>query len=203
MYRIEELELRLRFFRHATIALGLALLLVVAALVSVALRGPRRYLVVLDSFGTARQVEPLEGLGQLDRRFVVAELRRLVTDVRSVSGDPAIDGIRLAQGLDLLSASVRREVMHDLRATEAPRRREVEVVAVHQLETAGRYLVRWRETTFEGIAETGKGELWEAYLTTSFQPDLDEDELFSNPLGLLITHLSWTRLGSNEKEKLS
>lgn len=203
MYNLKELEYRCRLYRQATVSLAVAFMIVVAVLVVLAIRGPQRYLVVLDSFGAARAVEPLAGLHQVDKRFMVAELRRLVTDVRSVSRDPSLDQLRLAGGLELLSANVRRDVLRDLSASKRPRQRDVDVLAIHELEVKGRYLVRWQETSYEGVADGGKEELWEAYVTTRFVSELDEEEILRNPLGMMITHLSWTRLGINDKGKTS
>jgi len=200
MYRVEELQIRCRLYRQAVVALTVILALAVAGLIGLALRGPKRYLVVLDDFNAPRHVEPLEGLEQIEKRFVIAELRRAITSLRSVSRDPSINHVRLAEGLEVLASGVRREVLKDLRQDKLPQKREVEVVAIHELEEAGRYLVRWKEETFTNLGETGEAELWEAYLTTSFLADLDLNQILGNPLGLVITQLSWTRLGSGDTE---
>jgi type IV secretory pathway TrbF-like protein len=200
MYRVEELEIKCRLYRQATIALTLVLAFAIAGLIALSARGPKRYLVVLDDFAAPRHIEPLEGLEQTEKRFLVAELRRAITSLRSVSRDSILNHLRLTEGLEVLTSNVRRDVLRDLREKKLPRQRQVEVLSIHELEEAGRYLVRWQETTFNNLAEKGTPELWEAYLTTGFLSDLDENQILGNPLGLVITHLSWTRLGSDDME---
>ena len=134
------------------------------------------------------------------------EIAQYVRDTRSVSNDPKVEQAALnsmfAHTVHLSAADrFLGSYFHADRAARNPF-----VIAMHrtvsvQIESilplsAKTWEVRWREDERDlNGAAVGAPTYWEAQLQTEIITPKDSDSIISNPLGFMVSEISWTRQG--------
>jgi type IV secretion system protein VirB5 len=166
------------------------------------------YIVEVDQFGRAQRFGPAAPLKATDRRIVIAQLAQFIRNIRTVVPDAAAqaDVMRSAyayvdRGAGVYLNSYFSDPEHDPRVLGTHLTRRVEVTSVLPLPNSNTWKVQWTETETprqdaNATSSVPRVTSWEALLTTRVVPPKDTALLDLNPLGLYVTALSWTRIGS-------
>ncbi|WP_184717376.1 conjugal transfer protein TrbF [Caulobacter sp.] len=154
------------------------------------------YVVEVDRLGQARAVGPAEQDYRPDDTVLAGQLRRFITDVRSLSTDPVIVRQRWLEAYDL--ASGRGDAFLDAHARAndpftqiGSRSVSVQVISVVRASPTS-FQVKWEERTFER-GSLAKTERWTAILTLVRQKPKTRAELERNPLGLFVDAVDWAQ----------
>ncbi len=170
------------------------------------------YVVEVDRFGQAQAFGPAEPLKATDRRVLIAQLARFVHDLRSVLTDPAAqaDVMRGAYamvdpGAAAMLNAYFTDPANDPRALGRTLSRRVEVTSVLQLPKSQTWRIQWTER--DEPRQSGSATpfaprvaAWEGLFTTRVAPPKDTATLELNPLGLYVTSVTWTRIGSTQTD---
>lgn len=166
------------------------------------------YVVEVDQLGRAQAFGPADPLKATDRRIVIAQLAQFVRDVRTVipDGPAQADVMRRAyayadQGAGAYLNAYFADPAHDPRVLGRDLSRQVDVTSVLLLPNSQTWKIQWSETELprQTGATTGfapRTSAWEALLTTRVVPPKDVNTLELNPLGLYVTSITWTRIGT-------
>jgi type IV secretion system protein VirB5 len=154
------------------------------------------YVVQIDRLGEPRAIGPAEQNYQPNDIVVAAQLRRFITDVRSLSTDPIMVRERWLEAYDL--ASPRGDAFLDAHARAndpfsaiGARSVSVQVTSVVRASPTS-FQVKWEERTYERGA-LAKTERWTAILTLIHQKPKSKAELNRNPLGLFVDAVDWSQ----------
>ena len=187
-----------RMLRHSLAAMGTALVL--SSILSLYLsRKPHiiPYVVQLDRSGEILAVaEPLAANTPISENVVRYELARFISDARSVLADGASEKAALhrvyemAQGSAAASLPVwyRNHPPFEIAARETV---QTEVDSVLR-EPTGIYEVRWTETTRNLNGDVLSTSRWRALAAVELLPP-DPDHMLSNPIGLYVTQIDWSK----------
>lgn len=170
------------------------------------------YVVEVDRLGRAQAFGPAEQLRTTDQRVITAQLAGFVRDIRTVLADPTAqaDLVRRAYAYVDQSAALFLDQYYGSPAND-PRllgrelTRLVEVTSVLPLPTltgtaaSTAWKVSWTETALPRGGGAATESAWEGYLTTRVVPPTTTDRITSNPLGLYVTSVNWTQLGTNAR----
>lgn len=154
------------------------------------------YVVEIDRLGEPRAIGPVEQNYQPDDTVVAAQLRRFITDVRSLSTDPIIVRERWLDAYDLSSARGDTFLDAHARANDpltaiGARSVLVQVTSVVRASPTS-FQVKWEERTYER-GSLAKTERWTAILTLIRQKPKTKAELNRNPLGLFVDAVDWAQ----------
>jgi type IV secretion system protein VirB5 len=154
------------------------------------------YVIQIDRLGEPRAIGPAEQNFQPDDMVVAAQLRRFITDVRSLSTDPIIVRQRWLEAYDLSSARGDAFLDAHARANDpftaiGARSVSVQVTSVVRASPTS-FQVKWEERTFER-GSLAKTERWTAILTLVRQKPKTKAELDRNPLGLFVDAVDWAQ----------
>jgi type IV secretion system protein VirB5 len=190
--RVQARNWRLAFFG----SLGLAGILAGGSIWQSAQSRIEPYVVEVDRLGEVRAVAPAEQNYQPDDRVLAAQLRRFVTDVRSMSTDPVVVRQRWLEAYDLASGRGDAFLDGHARASDpfsqiGTRSISVQVTSVVRASPTS-FQVKWEEKTFER-GSLAKTERWTAILTLVRQKPKTRDELDRNPLGLFVDAVDWSQ----------
>jgi type IV secretion system protein TrbF len=159
------------------------------------------YVVEVDRLGRAVAFGPAEQLRPTDTRIVVAELSRFVTEIRTVYADPAAERDALWRAYAYATPETGtfldayfREQDPRLLATRLTRR--VEIDSVLQIPKSHTWRVQWTEIDTPLVAGAVVRSAWEGYFTTVVHPPTTADAVESNPIGLFVRAITWTRIAS-------
>src|SRR5215207_3112381 len=162
------------------------------------------YVVEVDRLGRAVAFGPAEKIKKTDTRIVVAELTRFVANLRTVYADPIAQKDALFRAYAYLGPAAKATLdayfarpENDPRLLAAHHTRHVEVESVLQIPGSPTWRVTWTEREEPRFAGLVRETAWEAHLTVRIVPPATADTIEANPLGLLVTRLTWTRI--NEK----
>ena len=159
------------------------------------------YLVETDRDGSTTYAGPIEAVDLPEERLVVQQIRQFIWNLRVLVDDPLAQQELYARAYALADLAVRRKLDEELSRPESdPRRlaqklsRSVEAITILRLPKAeSTYQVHWEETSFE---RTGFGtpevRSFQGLITVDFARQLSPESLALNPLGLLVTELTWT-----------
>ncbi|PVM84441.1 conjugal transfer protein TrbF [Caulobacter radicis] len=154
------------------------------------------YVVEVDRLGEARAVGPAQQDYQPGDTVVAGQLRRFITNVRSLSTDPVIVRQRWLEAYDL--ASGRGDAFLDAHARAndpftqiGARSVSVQVTSVVRASPTS-FQVKWEERSFER-GSLAKTERWTAILTLVRQKPKTRAELERNPLGLFVDAIDWAQ----------
>lgn len=155
------------------------------------------YVVEVDRHGQAVAFGPAEVLEKPHERLYRYFLSILIRDLRTVSGDPQAQ----RRGLSNAYAFLREPAVS--RANDYFRRNNpfdpdrpstnVQVTSVLQI-ADNTWQIQWTETAYGRDGRRLKEELWQAVVKTVFSPPTTSEALLSNPLGLFVQQLDWTRI---------
>ena len=163
------------------------------------------YVVEVDRLGRAVAFGPAEKLARTDQRILVAELTGFIRSVRTVYADLAAEKDLLYGAYAYLAGPARATLdayfsrpENDPRLLAASFTRHVEVESVLQIPGTRTWRVQWTEREEPLRPGTVRESAWEAYLTVVVRPPATADFIQVNPLGLYVTHLTWTRIARAE-----
>jgi type IV secretion system protein VirB5 len=155
------------------------------------------YVVEVDRHGDAVAFGPAEVLKEPNERLYRYFLSILIRDLRAVSNDD------LAQRRALNNAYAFLREPATSRANDYFRRNNpfeqnrptvsVQVNSVLQL-GKGTWQIQWTETAFRRDGGPLREELWQAVVKTISAPPTTSEALLTNPLGLYVQELDWTRV---------
>jgi type IV secretion system protein TrbF len=161
------------------------------------------YVVEVDRFGRAQAFGPVEPLKRTDTRVVIAQLVAFVRDVRSVmpSGSAEADVLTRAyafvdQGAATFLNAYFSDVRNDPRVLGRTETRIVEVTSVLPVPKSAVWKVRWIETDYPTAVGTPVASAWEGYFGVRIVPPATTDAIEVNPLGVYVTSVTWTRVGT-------
>lgn len=154
------------------------------------------YVVEVDRFGEARALGPaLEPYEPTDAQIAHA-LARFIVNVRSLSSDPVVVRKRWLEAYDYATGRAARRL--DAYALEAEpfaavgvRSVSVEVTSVVRASETS-FQVKWTEQVFERGA-LARTEHWTGILSIVLRPPRDTETLRTNPLGIHVRDLDWSR----------
>jgi type IV secretion system protein VirB5 len=164
------------------------------------------YVVAVDSIGRQVAAGLVEETSAADDRLKRAALFEWVGDLRMVTNDgvaqrKAIDRVygRVANGSQAMT------VVNEFFRNDPPQNRaqtesvSVEVQSV--LATSDKtYQVEWIETNRNLRGDVQSQERWKGAFTIAINPPTDERWIRSNPLGIYVTNVSWTKVvGTDER----
>jgi type IV secretion system protein TrbF len=187
-------------------AFGLLVVLVVETLGFVRLSLTARvtpYVVEVDKLGSARAFGPVEPLRHTDARLVVAQIAEFVRDVRTVV--PSDVGERdvmsrayafVDQGGAAFLNAYFTDPRNNPRVLARAMTRTAEVTAVLPSGPGGGWRVQWVETEYPIDGGTPVAQPWEAYVNIRMSPPETTEAIERNPLGVYVTSIQWTRVGS-------
>jgi type IV secretory pathway TrbF-like protein len=192
------------------IAYALAGLLALLAIADLRLAASSRvvpYIVQVDRLGQVLTVGPAEDLKQPDQRLVASELARFIRSIRTVL--PAAAAAGQAEMLRRGYASVAPEAaaflndyfanpVNDPRVLGLRLTRQVDVTGVLRVPNSDVWRLQWTETERStqpgGLTRTAA---WEGYVTVRLVPPRTVEAVQDNPLGLAVTSVNWTQVGTS------
>lgn len=161
------------------------------------------YVVERDAHGNTTYAGPLEAVDAPEERLVIQQLRQFIWNLRLVVDDPAAQQELVARAYALADLPVRRQLddyfakpEHDPRLLAPKATRSVERVTVLRLpKTDSTYQLQWTErVTWRTAFAASQERSYQALLTVEQARRLGAEALAYNPLGLLITELTWTEI---------
>ena len=162
------------------------------------------YVVELDALGETRSAGPLE-VGEIPERALEAALRRFVHNARTVPTDARLLNVRLQDAKAYTSGRAAKTLIDELNR-ERPRLEQMlrrgdtryveHISSVLRMPGEGRlYRVSWRER--ERVGMDDRESAFEGHFQLHLQPGTSEDVLQVNPMGILITDYTWTRVSES------
>lgn len=159
------------------------------------------YVVEVDRLGRPLAFGPAEKLKKTDQRLIVAELTRIIRNLRTVYADPGAQRDALYGAYAYLGPSAKATLdayftrpENDPRLLAQDRTRSVDVESVLQIPDSATWRVTWTEREQPRFAGLVRESAWEAHLTLRFVPPKTDETIQANPLGLYVTSLTWTRI---------
>ena len=186
-------------------------LLALLALVTVSLIGfatssrVEPYIIEKDQLGRVRYSGPIPAAPDTpEDQLVRAELRLLINDLRTVSSDQQIQEPLIDRAFVHLRSDAREylnnyfsEPGNNPNELNANIRRTVNVGSVLPVPDSDTWKVEWTESTTPiGSGGEPSTSSWEAYVSLTQQDPQNQQEAAENPLGLYVTSIEWTQVGS-------
>ena len=158
------------------------------------------FVVAVDSLGRTLAAGPAEDSSSSDDRIKRATVFTWIEDLRTVT----TDGTSQRKSIDrvyshIASGGQAQAFVSEFYRSDPPQKRAAsETVSIDVrsvLPTSDRtYEVEWTETTRDLYGAVKSQERWKAALTTAINPPKDERLARINPIGLYITHASWSKV---------
>lgn len=155
------------------------------------------YVVEVDRHGQAVAFGPAEVLEKPHERLYRYFLSILIRDLRTVSGDPQAQRRALSNAYAFLREPAVSRANDYFRRNNPfdPDRPATNVQVTSVLQIAeNTWQIQWTETAFSRDGRRLREELWQAVVKTVFSPPTTSEALLSNPLGLFVHQLDWTRI---------
>lgn len=159
------------------------------------------YVVEVDKLGSARAFGPVEPLRRTDARLVVAQIAEFVRDVRTVVPSEAGERDVLARAYAFVDQDAAAflnayftDPRNNPRVLAQSMTRTAEVTAV--LPSGPGWRVQWVETEYPVDGGAPSAHPWEAYVSIRVSPPETTEAIERNPLGVYVTSIQWTRVGS-------
>jgi type IV secretion system protein TrbF len=165
------------------------------------------YVVQVDRLGQVVSVGPADELKRPDQRLIASELAQFVRAIRTVLPAAAAAGEAemLRRGYAFAGPAAAAFLndyfanpVNDPRVLGLRLTRQVDVTGVLRVPDSDVWRLQWTET--ERSTEPGGATrtlAWEGYLTLKLAPPATTETLESNPLGLVVTSVSWTQVGES------
>jgi len=158
------------------------------------------YVVRTDRYGNAVAFGPADRLADPGRALRVHDLARWTRNVRTVSTDPQVQRHLI---LDAYAYTGGRAValLNDWYRHHSPFARAargtvtVQVTSVLALPESDRgWQVQWLETERDPSGTVRAEHRWQALITLRVDPPDRVEKVVTNPLGICVVELDWTRL---------
>lgn len=154
------------------------------------------YVVELSTDGAVRAVGPADMLYEPTDAQIAYHLAAFVKNTRSVSIDPIIVRQNWMQAYAYTTDRAANTLNayaqdNDPFADVGTRSVSVDVKSVVRASDDS-FTLRWQETAFRNGAELGR-ENWTATLSIISDPPRDAETLHSNPLGLYVHGINWSK----------
>lgn len=156
------------------------------------------YVVEVDKLHATLPIGPADQASKVDQRIIRAALASWIEAIRSVTPDAAAQtkAVQRAYGFIMPSSAAFGITNEYMRANDPFKRAETGTVtaAVESILPLGgnAWRVEWVETERTRDGRVVGATNYQANLTTAIEPPKDEQTLFTNPLGIYITNLSWS-----------
>lgn len=190
---------RVQAFHWRLVALGLLALSagLTAGLVTLSLRGGvTPWVVEVDKLGEPRLVAPAVQGAQASDAVIAWSLARFISDVRTVSSDPVLMRQAWLRAYDFTTPDGAAALSDYARRADPFSQvgKSQTTVAVSSVVRASprSFRVAWTEQRFEA-GQLVATERWTAILTVDLKPPQTAEGLRANPLGVLVTALSWSK----------
>jgi type IV secretion system protein VirB5 len=190
---------RVQAFHWRLVALGLLALSagLTAGLVTLSLRGGvTPWVVEVDKLGEPRLVAPAVQGAQASDAVIAWSLARFISDVRTVSSDPVLMRQAWLRAYDFTTPEGAAALSDYARRADPFSQvgKSQTTVAVSSVVRASprSFRVAWTEQRFEA-GQLVATERWTAILTVDLKPPQTAEGLRANPLGVLVTALSWSK----------
>lgn len=157
-------------------------------------------LVEVDKLGQTLAVKAVTGdLAVSDTsRLVYREMFDLIENLRTVTTDRHANNSRLNKGFSRLANSARKYVSNELAKkppNEIGTKNVVQVQVKTALKLAGKsWQIDWEEYTYALNGELLSTENWRATLQYELLPSGEEENIRINPIGFVVTELSWQKV---------
>jgi type IV secretion system protein TrbF len=163
------------------------------------------YVVAVDSLGRQVAAGIVEETSAADDRLKRAALFEWVGDLRMVTNDgvaqrKAIERVyaRVANGSQAMT------LVNEFFRNDPPQNRaqtlSVSVDVQSVLATSDKtYQVEWIETSRNLRGEVQSQDRWRGAFTIAINPPTDERWIRSNPIGIYVTNVSWTKVVSTDE----
>jgi type IV secretion system protein TrbF len=157
------------------------------------------YVVEVDRHGHAVAFGPAEVLRNPEEREIRYFLSELVYCLRAVLRDPKAQERNLNRAYAFLREPASTYVNSYFRSQNPFARAKTATVSVQVtsiLRIAPQiWQAQWTERTF-GLDGRGRTEPWQAIFKVRVSPPSKSDTLLTNPLGLVVEDIDWTRLSN-------
>lgn len=190
--RVQAKNWRLAFFGCLILSGGLA-----SAVVWQASRGTiTPWVVEVDKLGEARSVAPAEGDFSPTDPQIAFHLARFIEHVRSIPSDPVVLRRDWLSAYDFATTSG-AQALNDYARTNDPfaeigkRQVAVDVSSVIRA-SKDSFRIAWTERRYQdgSLLETSR---WSAIVTVTIQPPRTPESLRTNPLGVFVSSLNWSK----------
>ncbi|CDX12209.1 Conjugal transfer protein TrbF [Mesorhizobium plurifarium] len=154
------------------------------------------YVVEVDRFGEARAVAPAIQDYQPSDAQIAWHLGRFIQNVRSISTDPVLVRQNWLAAYDFATDRAALFLNEYAKANDpfgqiGTRSVSVQVTSVVRASDSS-FQVKWTEQIFERGSLAGTTR-WTAILTIVIRPPSNTEQLRSNPLGVFINAIDWSR----------
>lgn len=165
------------------------------------------YVIQVDRLGQVVSVGPADELKRPDQRLIASELAQFVRAIRTVLPAAAAAGEAemLRRGYAFAGPAAAAFLndyfanpVNDPRVLGLRLSRQVDVTGVLRVPDSDVWRLQWTET--ERSTEPGGATrtlAWEGYVTLKLAPRATSETLEDNPLGLVVTSVSWTQVGES------
>jgi type IV secretion system protein VirB5 len=158
------------------------------------------WVVEVDKLGEARSVAPADASYEPTDPQIAFHLARFIEHVRAIPDDPIVVRENWLRAYDFASDTGALALndyarQHDPFARIGREQVAVDVASVIRASPTS-FRIAWTERRYRdgALAETSR---WTAILGIAVQPARDPDTLTSNPLGIFVTSINWSKeLGS-------
>lgn len=165
------------------------------------------YVVEVNKLGQITTVGVAEQMKAPEQRLVASELAQFVRAIRTVF--PAAAGAAQAEMIRRGYAFVAPDAAgflndyfanprNDPRVLGARLTRQIDVTGVLRVPNSSVWRLQWTET--ERSTQPGgptHTTAWEGYATVTLVPPATADAIQANPLGLYLTTINWTQVGTH------
>jgi type IV secretory pathway TrbF-like protein len=155
------------------------------------------YVVEVDRHGQAVAFGRAEVLEKPHDRLYRYFLSILLRDLRTVSADPQAQRRSLSNAYSFLREPAVSRANDYFRRNNPfdPNRASIGVQVTSVLQIADNtWQIQWTETPYGRDGRRQREEIWQAVVETVFSPPTTSEALLSNPLGLFVKELDWTRI---------
>lgn len=198
--------IRNRLRNHQVLSAVLVVLVAAALGAEIYFRATARvrlHVVEVDHLGNVRAIGPAREIDASDPRIVRVQLVEWIRQARTVTSDQRLQQLFVRTATDRTRGQA-RTALNELLETRNPfltaRRAAIEVTEITALPIPDtpHWEVQWTERRRRArTAVPERTERWRAIVRFDWQAPQDA-EGETNPLGFILTHVEWTRLGSTD-----
>lgn len=157
-------------------------------------------LVEVDKLGRTIAVRAVTGNDAItdSSRYVYREMFDLMENLRSVTTDRVANNDRIARGFSRLTGAAETYAKNELRKAlpnDVGQTKTIQVKVKTALKLTGKsWQIEWEEHAFTLAGEISSIETWRATLQYELIPSGEEESLRINPVGFVVSDLSWQKV---------
>jgi len=157
------------------------------------------YVVEVGQDGIAKAVGPAQAAQYQPKDAEIKYfLSQFIQKTRSVPSDPVLFKQNWIAAYSYMNRSTAEKVnalmAKDPQITLLQNKNTVQVSIISILPTtANCWQIRWKEEAFDNLGQSKGSSNMTGLFTITIQPPQNEKELVNNPLGIVLTDLSWDR----------